>query len=216
MSFKCMLWASKARTGSATKKVILLLLADRANDEGMCFPSMDTIAYDCELTRECVSRNIKAMEEAGLLHVTKNSKSDGTWKNNVYHLHVTQDHMGHVIEDHVPCDSGSRDHVTDDHTNQSIEPIKQPIDRLFEDFWNLYPRKVGKGAARKSYEKALKKTTHDAIVISVMEHMDTDQWKRDNGQYIPHPSTWLNQERWLDEVKSGMPIVSGHNPSATV
>ena len=26
------------------------------------------------------------------------------------------------------------------------------------------------------------------------------QWQRDNGQYIPHPATWLNQGRWDDEL----------------
>ena len=29
----------------------------------------------------------------------------------------------------------------------------------------------------------------------------SDEWKKDNGKYIPHPSTWLNQRRWEDDVK---------------
>ncbi len=30
---------------------------------------------------------------------------------------------------------------------------------------------------------------------------DTDQWQKEGGQYIPNPATWLNQNRWEDEIK---------------
>ena len=118
MSFDAMSWATKKRTGSPTKKLILLMLADRANKEGFCWPSMKTLVEDCELSRETISRNIKDMARDGLLHVTKH-ENKGRWKNNVYHLHVT--------EDHRPCDGGSHDHVTQDHTNQSLESLKEPV-----------------------------------------------------------------------------------------
>lgn len=71
----------------------------------------------------------------------------------------------------------------------------------FNQFWSAYPRKVGKGAAEKSWSKikmddALFKTVLDAVE----SQKKSNQWKRDNGQYIPHPSTWLNQKRWEDEL----------------
>ena len=43
------------------------------------------------------------------------------------------------------------------------------------------------------------------IVKSVEEHKLSDQWLRDNGQFIPHPQTWLNQRRWEDEVEVWSP-----------
>lgn len=124
MSFKAMGWATSVKTGSPTKKLILLLLADRANNEGFCWPSMKTLVEDCEMSREAISRNIKQMAEANLLHVTKHANKD-KWHNNIYHLHVTQDHIAHVTLDHTPCDSGSHGHVTHDHTNLSTEPLKE-------------------------------------------------------------------------------------------
>jgi hypothetical protein len=40
-------------------------------------------------------------------------------------------------------------------------------------------------------------------ILAVIEKLkQSEQWIRDNGQYIPHPSTWLNQGRWTDEPQS--------------
>lgn len=72
---------------------------------------------------------------------------------------------------------------------------------LFERFWKAYPKKVGKGAALKAFEKA--KVNADLIVViekSIEQQKKTDQWKKENGQFIPNPATWLNQQRWEDEV----------------
>lgn len=75
----------------------------------------------------------------------------------------------------------------------------------FNQFWSAYPRKIGKGAAEKSWAKhkvddALLKTILDAIE----KQKKCQQWTKSNGQYIPHPTTWLNQKRWLDEIDSGV------------
>jgi len=73
----------------------------------------------------------------------------------------------------------------------------------FDTFWSAYPRKVGKGAARKSFEKAIKKTDLKTILDAVEAQRQSLQWTREDGQFIPHPATWLNQERWADEVQPG-------------
>ena len=70
----------------------------------------------------------------------------------------------------------------------------------FERFWESYPKKKGKGAARKAFENAIKKgVTGDVLIDAVNRQRCGSQWTKDNGQYIPHPATWLNQERWEDE-----------------
>jgi hypothetical protein len=76
-----------------------------------------------------------------------------------------------------------------------------PFEERFERFWGAYPKKVGKGAALKSFLRI--KPSEDLVIrmITVVEQMKkTDQWKREHGQFIPHPATWLNQSRWEDEV----------------
>jgi len=71
----------------------------------------------------------------------------------------------------------------------------------FETFWGAYPKKVGKGYAFQIWKKILSpKPTLEEILQSVDSHKQSLQWKKDGGQFIPNPSTWLNQRRWEDEV----------------
>lgn len=67
----------------------------------------------------------------------------------------------------------------------------------FEQFWKIYPRRIGKGAARKSFEKALKLESFDGIMAGL--HRQLPYYASKEQQFIPHPTTWLNQERWADE-----------------
>lgn len=70
----------------------------------------------------------------------------------------------------------------------------------FDAFWSEYPKKIGKGEAWKSWKKI---RPDDALsskmVVAVRFQRDCQQWKKDNGQFIPNPATWLNQRRWEDE-----------------
>lgn len=71
----------------------------------------------------------------------------------------------------------------------------------FEQFWSEYPRKIAKQNALKSWNKiAPTPELAQKIIFSVSVQKTTPQWKKDGGQFIPHPATWLNQGRWEDEV----------------
>lgn len=83
----------------------------------------------------------------------------------------------------------------------SSPPSEPQLDELFEEFWKLYPRKVNKQYARAHYYKALKKGFgHADIIAGVKAYPFSDE-----SRFIPHPSTWLNQQRWigLDEEEAG-------------
>jgi hypothetical protein len=68
----------------------------------------------------------------------------------------------------------------------------------FAEFWGTVPRKVGKGAARTAYVKALTKTTHANLMASMAAYARSVEGK--DPQYVAHPRTWLHQERWDDEA----------------
>jgi hypothetical protein len=76
------------------------------------------------------------------------------------------------------------------------------VDYDFELFWKSYPKKTGKKAAIKAFKKARKSGLPeiDTLVAIIERQSASGQWKRDNGQYIPNPTTWLNQGRWDDEL----------------
>lgn len=88
--------------------------------------------------------------------------------------------------------------------NQEPYKKKSIKEKEFEEFWKHCPKKVGKGDARKKYGKALEKTTHLELLVAIRSH--NEQMNGRDKQYIPNPSTWLNQERWLDETAENTDI----------
>ncbi len=84
------------------------------------------------------------------------------------------------------------------------DKVKDKYSADFIEFWTAYPRKIGKGAALKAWKKA--KLPAMAVILNAVEDQKKSrQWQKDSGQYIPHPSTWINQERWEDEITEGAP-----------
>jgi hypothetical protein len=68
----------------------------------------------------------------------------------------------------------------------------------FETFWGAYPRKDGKAAARKAWDKASNRPTIDHILESIRVHKKTRQWKQEDGRFIPKPTNWILDRRWED------------------
>lgn len=72
----------------------------------------------------------------------------------------------------------------------------------FEVFWKLYPNKRSKKDARKAWEK-LKPSAELRLTLmtALGTHRISRDWTKDDGQYVPMASTWLNGERWTDVLK---------------
>ena len=69
-------------------------------------------------------------------------------------------------------------------------------------FWEAYPRKVGKGKAWEAYQKLRNNDIlpePDDLISIIDRYKHTDQWQRDNGQFIPHPTSFLNGRMFEDE-----------------
>lgn len=79
-------------------------------------------------------------------------------------------------------------------------PLSSPLGERFERFWAAYPRKVGKAAAFKAFQKV---RPEEALLEQMLETIRREkgslQWQEEGGRFIPHPATWLNQGRWEDE-----------------
>mgnify|MGYP003663516533 FL=1 len=73
-----------------------------------------------------------------------------------------------------------------------MNPNKLPAG--FSDFWSKYPKKVGKGSAVRAFVSVGGKDS----LPEIMKDLRRRQWP-DDVQFIPHPATYLNQWRWLDE-----------------
>lgn len=86
--------------------------------------------------------------------------------------------------------------------SESVSVKKKEKDNIdyFDLFWKAYPRKVKKVDAKKAWDK-IKPDGEliDKIIKALSWQILQDQWTKDGGQFIPHPSTWLNGKRWDDE-----------------
>ena len=81
----------------------------------------------------------------------------------------------------------------------NIKPLRTKVlDNYFEDFWYKYPKKVGKDAAIKAWNKA--KPDIISVIDTLNWQIESKQWQQENGKYIPNPATYLNQGRWMDEL----------------
>ena len=83
------------------------------------------------------------------------------------------------------------------------KPQDKPADLLFDEFWKAYPKKQGKDLAKTSFVKRkVSKELLQQMLQAIDQQKSTDQWKKESGQFIPAPATWLNQGRWQDEITS--------------
>lgn len=86
----------------------------------------------------------------------------------------------------------------------------------FQMFWSLYPRKRGKKAAYKAWKNATDRPPLQQILAVLAQAKTSKQWQSE--EYIPHPSTWINQGRWDDEWEptSPPPLLQVTRPTRVV
>ena len=90
--------------------------------------------------------------------------------------------------------------------NPSGQEKEKRAVETFASFWTAYPRRVGKVPAEKAWRKHDCADLLPQILAALERQRNHPQWTKDGGQFIPHPATWINQQRWQDEA-----AVSGHN-----
>lgn len=95
-------------------------------------------------------------------------------------------------------------------------PFKSIIqEQRFDQFWERYPKKKSKGAAEKAWVKI---GPDDLLTKRIMAGLEkaraSPEWKKDNGQFIPYPASWLNAKGWEDEFTSSAVQVRKDTPKA--
>ena len=82
----------------------------------------------------------------------------------------------------------------------------------FNDFWDNYPRKEGKGKCLEWFKKNKpSKDLLETMLLAIQEQKKSSKWLSDNGRFIPMPYTWLNQERWNDELDTKVIVKDEEN-----
>lgn len=205
-----------------------LALADFANDEGTCFPSQKTLAKKARTTRQWVGRTINQMIKDGLLEIVE--KGNGRGNRTIYQLIKGQTQID--LYEESASDKGQtlthkgQTEITlyasnENDKGQTLTPQRANIDApclyknrnepssvlltSFEAFWNRYPRRVAKVAAKNVFISIMIKPNApslETLLAAVDRYAKTETDKK----YIAHPTTWLRQGRWEDESISAPPV----------
>lgn len=141
-----------------------------------------------------IRRIIKKLEADGVL-------LSGTYNQNTYDRTkwYSLNEEIHLLKSTNGSAENGKSHIDTD-INTDRAPRKRDDGEAFEALWKAYPKKVGKDAARKAFDKRKPDPELLRVMIEAVEKQkDSPQWQKDDGQFIPHPATWLNAGRWLDD-----------------
>jgi len=188
----------------AVDKIILLALADFADDDGVCWPRQGTIAIKTGVTRQTVNQKMRQMEASGLL-----AKSDGKTI-----LFPVGEADKTVKEADTPkCQGGRQEsrvdgqecqggrHPSKPSTNHQLT-TSQNYESQAEVVYAEYPRNVGKAAALPKIVSALKQAGFERLLNRTKQFalLTADRER----EFIPHPHTWFNQQRYNDDPDEWM------------
>jgi DNA-binding transcriptional MocR family regulator len=190
------------------RRMLLMALANYANAEGLCWPSIKSLAEDADLGDRHVSAELKELQKDGYITIEEHAG-----KPNHYRLTIPQgvNHSAGVnhSSSRTTVQGRGEPQFTPGGEPQFTQTVNKPSKNRqsaqipkcppddFMAIWAEYPNK----ANRKRAADVWKKLAPDADLVEAMlnaiaQQKQTRQW-RDG--IVPHFTTWLNGERWLDE-----------------
>ena len=192
MSWLALDWASKQKTGNGTNKLVLICLANYADDKNTCFPSFKTLISMTEMSRSTIIRALKNLEQLELIKIQERFADFNEGKrqtSNLYTLMVGYQTETHPVQFETPPSITMKPPITSNN-----KPILYTDD--FNEWWNLYPRKDGsKKRAFELFEKITDKILNfDELYSFTVKYKQSVNNK--DQKFIPHATTWLNQRRW--------------------
>ena len=174
-----------------------------ASKNGGVLPGIEDMAFALRVSNDVCTSLIDELKTCGLIDGSKRLVPHG-WEKRQYKSDTSTDRVKRFRErsrnvtETVSETAPDTDTETDTETDKNQKKIPKKRDRSagsaeFENFWLVYPRKINRAVALKAFEKATRKTEADLIITAVRGYKFAD-----DEQFIPHPATWLNQERWVD------------------
>ena len=217
------IWSADDQT-----RIVWITMLALADENGVVFGTIPGLSAMARVSIEDTEKAIKNLESPDQYSRSPDyegrriAKADGGWLILNYKKYITKAKiMARKEYLKAYCAKYYRHkkecgNMPDKNINEKPDNNEPPKGLLhFDKFWKSYPRKVGKGAAKKAWIKNNCDAHIDKILKTLETYKQTEQWRKDNGQFIPHPSTWLNQERWEDEpvqqsikqpIKSPVPL----------
>ncbi|EAA5202335.1 helix-turn-helix domain-containing protein [Salmonella enterica subsp. enterica] len=194
MSMNLMAKAMSIKVGNPLRKLVLIKLADNANDEGECWPSYQHIADQCEVSRSTVKSHIRALEDMGLLKREFRRKGELN-QSNVFYLTLDNAQQ-------IPPESGGAGAYrggagADPRTYHSFEPVKEPLER------NKKPSSMPEGFSPSASHQKMA----EEFGISLQDEFDkfTDHHLSKGSKFIDWSralNTWLRNARGFQKSRA--------------
>ncbi len=149
--------------------------------------SQENFAKRNGMSRQQLRTFLKKLKQTNMIKSSPNSNQQIT------HLFIVEYNVYNSIKNNQELTNAKPRH---NHIIRKKESKKVISNKDFDLFWEHYPKKVGK----KKVQDKFKANNYpiDLIIKNIELQKKSDQWQ--NQQYIPNPETYLNQERWTDEV----------------
>lgn len=188
------------------EKMVLLVIADHASDDGTeAWPSQATIAAKASISIRTVQRSVNSLVSKGYLWMQKGAGGSASCRDDRrphrYTIRLEKLRGDTVTTRRDRGDSESDNGATiTPSTGRLSRPMNHPNDPpketpAFDLFWAAYPIKVGKQAARRAWDKAIKEEKPDVIIEGAKRYAaDPNR----HPSFTAHASTWLNAGRWAD------------------
>ena len=210
-------WLLEQVEVSAHALRLWLVLRKHGDETRTSFPGRKRLGEKLGVSKSTVSRAKDELSAVGAMCYRQRPSHDGDWASNEYHLHWVPvhnctyftdglgspqvDHGSPLVDGGSPQAAYGSPQVSNEIRLKERDLPKETNltntdDASFDAFWNSYPRKQGKGAARKAWIKALTKSDPDTITAAALSYRN-DPNRED--AFTAHASTWLNDERWDDE-----------------
>ena len=172
-------------TGEQAKTLVMLWLLASDCDPLGHLPDVETIAFRLRITEAVAIKHLTSLSH-WLLQDDISLISDG--------------YQSDALE--TETETEKRREETDACGREGEAKNKRTDYRTadFETFWQSWPRKKAKADAKKAWRKHVADIPEIGALVEIVDAQKaSDQWQKEEGQYIPYPATWLNAERWTDE-----------------
>lgn len=204
---------------SASEKVFFAEITALSDQCGYCYAGNGYFSELYDTSDRTVQRWVKHLQELGYVAVT-NVRDGAAMQRRISplpdapHEETPETEADKNVGERHPVSSGDKNvaptptkmsptprqkcHLEQyKNNNTSNNNTTRACARGFDRFWAAYPRKVGKGAAERSFERIRPDAALlDGMLRAIETQRQSDTWQRG---YIPNPATWLNQRRWEDE-----------------
>lgn len=171
------------------------------NKEGYCWAGNQYFADLYEVDKNTVSGWIGQLKTRGYITVQLEYK-EGTKQILNRYIRINGEGIHKIIDTSLQKDGYPINEIIE--VNKTINnTFNNTVNNkdYFSQFWDFYPRKAGKEAARKAWNNLQPNEELMALIANnIQERIDKGEWRKDNKSYILHASTFLNQKRWEDEV----------------